>query len=78
DYGKWILNQTVRVRITVFRSTKCSTFHEGTGFGGGKPMKMEAEAIEGDEKEAETDTFKRALKNFSEVLGNRLYNKDYL
>ncbi|XP_044721266.1 rad52/22 family double-strand break repair protein [Hirsutella rhossiliensis] len=59
--------------------TARSTFHEGTGYGGGsKGAKTPGEALELAIKEAETDAFKRALRRFGEALGNCLYDKDYL
>lgn len=40
--------------------------------------KGKAAAFEKAKKEATTDALKRALKNFGNVLGNCLYDKDYL
>jgi DNA repair and recombination protein RAD52 len=78
ENGKWVATVVMRVRVTVVWTTTSSSYHEGTGYGGGKPQRTKGEALEGAYKEAETDAFKRALKNFGEAVGNCLYDKDYL
>ncbi|OAQ57517.1 rad52/22 family double-strand break repair protein domain-containing protein [Purpureocillium lilacinum] len=77
---KWAVNAKCRVRVTVnWPSTGQSTFHEGTGYGGGsKGAKTPGDALEMAIKEAETDAFKRALRMFGEALGNCFYDKVYL
>ncbi len=77
---KWAVNAKCRVRVTVnWPSTGQSTFHEGTGYGGGsKGAKTAGDALEMAIKEAETDAFKRALRMFGEALGNCFYDKLHL
>ena len=40
--------------------------------------KGKAQAFEKAKKEATTDALKRALRNFGNLLGNCVYDKDYL
>lgn len=78
--GKWVVDAVCRVRATVHWPTRgASTFHEGTGYGGGsKGAKTPGEAVEMAIKEAETDAYKRALRMFGEATGNCFYDKNYL
>ncbi|OBW66146.1 MAG: Uncharacterized protein AUREO_037960 [Aureobasidium pullulans] len=48
------------------------------GYGHIENCKGKAAAFEKAKKEATTDALKRALRNFGNVLGNCLYDKDYL
>jgi len=48
------------------------------GYGHIENSKGKAAAFEKAKKEAATDAMKRALRNFGNVLGNCLYDKDYL
>lgn len=48
------------------------------GYGQIENCKGKAAAFEKAKKEAATDALKRALRNFGNVLGNCLYDKDYL
>ena len=48
------------------------------GYGHIENCKGKAAAFEKAKKEAATDALKRALRNFGNVLGNCLYDKDYL
>lgn len=48
------------------------------GYGHIENCKGKAAAFEKARKEAATDALKRALRNFGKVLGNCLYDKDYL
>ena len=54
------------------------TYHEDIGYGHIENCKGKAAAFEKAKKEAVTDAMKRALRNFGNVLGNCLYDKDYL
>ena len=54
------------------------TYHEDIGYGHIENCKGKAAAFEKAKKEAATDALKRALRNFGNVLGNCLYDKDYL
>lgn len=62
------------VRVTL----KDGSFHEDIGYGHCENVKGKAAAFEKAKKEAATDAMKRALRNFGNVLGNCLYDKDYL
>ena len=65
---------SVIIRVTL----RDGTFHEDIGYGNIDNCKGKAAAFEKAKKEATTDALKRALKNFGNVLGNCLYDKDYL
>ncbi|SMY29275.1 unnamed protein product [Zymoseptoria tritici ST99CH_1A5] len=62
------------VRVTL----RDGAFHEDIGYGHCENVKGKAAAFEKAKKEAATDAMKRALRNFGNVLGNCLYDKDYL
>ncbi|PBP19381.1 putative DNA repair and recombination protein rhm52 [Diplocarpon rosae] len=68
------LGLSVVVRVTL----RDGTFHEDIGYGHMENAKGKAAAFEKAKKEGTTDGLKRALKNFGNVLGNCLYDKDYL
>ena len=68
------LGLSVIVRVTL----RDGTFHEDVGYGSMKNCKGKAAAFEKAKKEGVTDALKRALRNFGNVLGNCLYDKDYL
>lgn len=53
-------------------------FEQDIGYGNCENFKGKAGAFEKAKKEAVTDAMKRALRNFGNVLGNCLYDKDYL
>ena len=72
--GKISLGLSTIVRITI----RDGTFHEDIGYGHIENCKGKAAAFEKAKKEAATDALKRALRNFGNVLGNCLYDKDYL
>ncbi|KAI9671786.1 MAG: hypothetical protein M1831_003314 [Alyxoria varia] len=72
--GKLNLGISIIVRVTL----KDGTFHEDIGYGHIENCKGKAAAFEKAKKEAATDGLKRALRNFGNVLGNCLYDKDYL
>jgi len=60
-------------------STKHSIYPlKDVGYGHIENCKGKAAAFEKAKKEAATDALKRALRNFGNVLGNCLYDKDYL
>lgn len=71
---KFSLGLSVIVRVTL----RDGTFHEDIGYGHMENAKGKAAAFEKAKKEGTTDGLKRALKNFGNVLGNCLYDKDYL
>ncbi|KAG9762981.1 recombination protein Rad52, partial [Aureobasidium melanogenum] len=72
--GKINLGLSTIVRV----SLKDGTFHEDIGYGHIENCKGKAAAFEKAKKEAVTDALKRSLRNFGNVLGNCLYDKDYL
>ncbi|OCK83641.1 hypothetical protein K432DRAFT_390238 [Lepidopterella palustris CBS 459.81] len=72
--GKVNLGLSIIVRVTL----KDGTFHEDIGYGHIENCKSKAAAFEKAKKEAATDALKRALRTFGNVLGNCLYDKDYL
>ncbi|KAK5740428.1 DNA repair protein rad52 [Elasticomyces elasticus] len=72
--GKISLGLSTIVRV----SLKDGTYHEDIGYGHIENCKGKAAAFEKAKKEAATDALKRALRNFGNVLGNCLYDKDYL
>lgn len=72
--GKVSMSCSVIVRVTL----KDGTFHEDIGCGSMENSRSKAAAFEKVKKQAVTDALKRALRNFGNVLGNCLYDKDYL
>jgi DNA recombination protein Rad52 len=51
---------------------------QDVGYGHIENCKGKAAAFEKAKKEATTDALKRALRNFGNVLGNCIYDKDYI
>ncbi|RAL65308.1 hypothetical protein DID88_000876 [Monilinia fructigena] len=72
--GRLVLGLSVIVRVTL----KDGTFHEDVGYGHIENCKGKAAAFEKAKKEGTTDGLKRALRNFGNVLGNCIYDKNYL
>ncbi|TVY41508.1 DNA repair and recombination protein [Lachnellula occidentalis] len=68
------LGLSVIVRVTL----RDGTFHEDVGYGHMENAKGKAAAFEKAKKEGTTDGLKRALRNFGNVLGNCIYDKEYL
>jgi DNA repair and recombination protein RAD52 len=68
------LGLSVIVRVTL----RDGTYHEDIGYGDVTNCKGKAAAFNKAKKEATTDALKRALRNFGNLLGNCLYDKDYL
>lgn len=65
---------SVIVRVTL----RDGTYHEDIGYGSIENAKGKAMAFEKAKKEGTTDGLKRALRNFGNVLGNCIYDKDYV
>ncbi|KAM0552536.1 hypothetical protein ACHAPJ_007864 [Fusarium lateritium] len=65
---------SVIVRITL----RDGTYHEDIGYGSIENAKGKAMAFEKAKKEGTTDGLKRALRSFGNVLGNCIYDKDYV
>ncbi|USW58305.1 Putative DNA repair protein Rad52/59/22 [Septoria linicola] len=74
ETGRINLGLSTIVRVTL----KDGSYHEDIGYGHCENTKGKAAAFEKAKKEAATDAMKRALRNFGNVLGNCLYDKDYL
>ncbi|XP_014558712.1 hypothetical protein COCVIDRAFT_93711, partial [Bipolaris victoriae FI3] len=72
--GKVSLGLSIVVRITL----KDGTYHEDVGYGSIENGKGKAASFEKAKKEAATDGLKRSLRTFGNVLGNCLYDKEYL
>ncbi|KAL9011654.1 MAG: hypothetical protein Q9173_003514 [Seirophora scorigena] len=72
--GKVSLGLSVLVRVTL----KDGTYHEDIGYGHIENCKGKAAAFEKAKKEGTTDALKRALRNFGNILGNCVYDKDYI
>lgn len=68
------LGLSVIVRVTL----RDGTFHEDIGYGHIENCKGKAAAFAKAKKEGTTDALKRALRNFGNVLGNCLADKDYM
>ncbi|KAK7988116.1 fungal specific transcription factor domain-containing protein [Apiospora arundinis] len=68
------LGLSVVIRVTL----RDGTYHEDIGYGHIENCKGKAAAFEKAKKEGTTDALKRALRNFGNVLGNCIYDKDYL
>jgi DNA repair and recombination protein RAD52 len=72
--GKISLGLSVIVRVTL----KDGTFHEDVGYGHIENCKGKAAAFEKAKKEGTTDALKRALRSFGNILGNCIYDKEFL
>ncbi|KAL9605022.1 MAG: hypothetical protein Q9219_000210, partial [cf. Caloplaca sp. 3 TL-2023] len=72
--GKISLGLSVIVRVTL----RDGTYHEDIGYGHIENCKGKAAAFEKAKKEGTTDALKRALRNFGNILGNCVYDKDYI
>lgn len=65
---------SVIVRITL----RDGTYHEDIGYGSIENARGKAMAFEKAKKEGTTDGMKRALRSFGNVLGNCIYDQDYV
>lgn len=72
--GTISIGLSVVVRVTL----KGGSYHEDTGYGGIENCKSKIAAFEKAKKEGTTDALKRALRNFGNVLGNCVYDKEYI
>ena len=72
--GRVSLGLSVIVRVTL----KDGTFHEDVGYGHIENCKGKAAAFEKAKKEGTTDALKRALRTFGNILGNCIYDKDFV
>lgn len=71
---KITLGLSVIVRVTL----RDGTYHEDVGYGHIENCPGKAKAFEKAKKEGTTDALKRALRNFGNVLGNCIYDKEYV
>ncbi|KAJ1950087.1 DNA repair protein rad52 [Linderina macrospora] len=72
--GNVSIGLSCMVRITL----RDGTYREDAGYGLIENCKSKAQAFEKVRKEAVTDALKRAMRQFGNVLGNCLYDKDFL
>ncbi|KAF2117869.1 Rad52/22 family double-strand break repair protein-domain-containing protein [Lophiotrema nucula] len=72
--GRISLGLSINVKIKL----KDGTYHEDIGYGTAENQKTKGAAFEKAKKEAATDGLKRSLRTFGNVLGNCLYDKEYL
>ena len=72
--GRISLGLSVIVRVTL----RDGTYHEDIGYGQIENCKGKAAAFEKAKKEGTTDGLKRALRTFGNVLGNCIYDKNFL
>ncbi|KAL8674251.1 MAG: hypothetical protein Q9168_001318 [Polycauliona sp. 1 TL-2023] len=72
--GKVSLGVSVIVRVTL----RDGTYHEDVGYGHMENCKGKAVAFEKAKKEGTTDAMKRALRSFGNILGNCVYDKEFL
>lgn len=69
---------TLGISVVVRVTLRDGTFHEDIGYGKIENAKGKGAAFEKAKKEATTDAMKRALRHFGNVLGNCIYDKDYV
>ncbi|KAJ2228392.1 DNA repair protein rad52 [Coemansia sp. RSA 1286] len=74
ESGKYSIGASCVVRVTL----KDGTFREDVGYGMIENTKSKGQGLEKVKKEATTDGLKRAMRQFGNVLGNCVYDKDYV
>ncbi|KAJ1834629.1 DNA repair protein rad52 [Coemansia sp. RSA 2711] len=72
--GRYSVGATCVMRVTL----RDGTFREDAGFGMIENVKSKGQALEKVRKEAVTDALKRAMRQFGNVLGNCVYDKEYV
>ncbi|KAJ2521520.1 DNA repair protein rad52 [Coemansia sp. RSA 2049] len=72
--GRFSIGASCVMRITL----RDGTYREDVGFGMIENTKSKGQALEKVRKEAVTDGLKRAMRQFGNVLGNCVYDKDFL
>lgn len=72
--GKWRVNYSAKVRVSVWGADGIAVMRDGCGFGQGIDKDV-GQAHESALKEAETDAMKRALMTFGNPFGLALYDK---
>ncbi|KAI0322904.1 Rad52/22 family double-strand break repair protein-domain-containing protein [Amylostereum chailletii] len=73
DTRRYSVGVTAMIKITL----RDGTFHEDVGYGTGDNLKSKGAALDKAKKEAVTDGVKRALRNFGNLLGLCLYEKQF-
>lgn len=74
ETNRYNVGVSALVRVTL----RDGAFHEDVGFGALENARGKGMALDKCKKEAVTDAIKRTLRNFGNVLGNCLYDKQYV
>ncbi|KAE9404588.1 Rad52 22 double-strand break repair protein [Gymnopus androsaceus JB14] len=77
DYNEETRRYSVGVTAIVRVTLRDGVFHEDIGYGLLENSKTKGPALDKCKKEAVTDGLKRTLRNFGNLLGNCLYDKQY-
>ncbi|KAI0703735.1 Rad52/22 family double-strand break repair protein-domain-containing protein [Cytidiella melzeri] len=77
DFNEQSQRYTVGVSAIIRVTLRDGVFHEDVGYGMLENSKSKGAALDKCKKEAVTDGVKRALRNFGNLLGNCLYDKQY-
>ncbi|KAI0351943.1 recombination protein Rad52 [Trametes cingulata] len=77
DYSEESRRYNVGVTAIVRVTLRDGVFHEDVGYGLLENSKSKGAALDKCKKEAVTDAVKRTLRNFGNLLGNCLYDKQY-
>ncbi|KAF8306049.1 recombination protein Rad52 [Clavulina sp. PMI_390] len=78
DYNPETQRYNIGVGAIVRVTLRDGTYHEDTGYGTIENVKQKGAGIDKCKKEAITDGVKRALRSFGNVLGNCLYDKNFI
>ncbi|KAJ1726271.1 DNA repair protein rad52 [Coemansia biformis] len=74
DGGRFNIGASCVMRVTL----RDGSYREDVGYGIMENAKSKGQALEKVKKEATTDALKRAMRQFGNVLGNCLYDKEYV
>ncbi|QRW05489.1 DNA repair and recombination protein RAD22 [Ceratobasidium sp. AG-Ba] len=77
DYNEGTQRYNVGVSAVIRVTLRDGAFHEDVGFGSLENARGKGMALDKCKKEAVTDGLKRTLRNFGNLLGNCLYDKQY-
>ncbi|EMD35475.1 hypothetical protein CERSUDRAFT_53707, partial [Gelatoporia subvermispora B] len=77
DFNEESKRYNVGVTAVVRVTLRDGVYHEDVGYGNLENSKTKGPALDKCKKEAVTDAVKRALRNFGNLLGNCLYDKQY-
>ncbi|KAJ3969093.1 hypothetical protein EV361DRAFT_922665 [Lentinula raphanica] len=77
DYNEETRRYSVGVTAIMRVTLRDGVFHEDIGYGILENSKTKGPALDKCKKEAVTDALKRTLRNFGNLLGNCLYDKQY-